>query len=134
MRKVNLWAAFASFDDAWSPKIAGEVNDAYVKLVKLRGTFDWHHHEVEDELFLVTAGRLRMGLRTGDIDLEPGEFIVVPHGTEHRPEALTGECCVLLLEPKTTLNTGNVVNERTVADLDRLIVEPSAAPRRAPRP
>ena len=117
MRKVNLSEAFASFHDTWSPKIAGEINDSHVKLVKLAGAFDWHHHEVEDELFLVVAGRLRMGLRTGDIDVEAGEFIVVPHGVEHRPEALTEECRVLLLEPKTTLNTGNVVSARTVREL-----------------
>ncbi len=114
VRKVNLSGTFASFDDVWSPKIAGEINDSHVKLVKLAGAFDWHHHEAEDELFLVVAGRMRMGLRTGDIDLDAGEFIVVPRGMEHRPEALTEECCVVLLEPKTTLNTGNVVNERTV--------------------
>ena len=117
MRKVNLSEAFASFDDPWSPKIAGEINDSHVKLVKLSGAFDWHHHDVEDELFLVVAGRMRMGLRTGDIDVEAGEFIIVPHGVEHRPEALTDECCVLLLEPKTTLNTGNVVSDRTVREL-----------------
>jgi mannose-6-phosphate isomerase-like protein (cupin superfamily) len=90
------------------------LNDSLVKLTKLSGQFDWHHHEVEDELFLVVSGRLRMGLRTGDIDLDPGEFIIVPHGVEHRPEALTDECHVVLVEPKTTLNTGNVVNDRTV--------------------
>ena len=120
VRKVNLSQAFAGFDDHWSPKIAGEINDAHVKLVKLAGAFDWHHHDVEDELFLVMAGRMRMGLRTGDIDLDAGEFIIVPHGVEHRPEALTEECCVLLLEPKTTLNTGSVVNERTVQSPERL--------------
>jgi mannose-6-phosphate isomerase-like protein (cupin superfamily) len=114
MRKVNLAEAFGTFSDHWSPKVAGELNDSLVKLVKLSGQFDWHHHEVEDELFLVVSGRLRMGLRTGDIDLDPGEFIIVPHGVEHRPEALTDECHVVLLEPKTTLNTGNVVNDRTV--------------------
>lgn len=120
LRKVNLAEAFASFADAWSPKVAGDINDAQVKLVKLRGGFHWHHHDVEDELFLVVAGRLRMGLRDGDLDLDPGEFINVPHGVEHRPEALTDECHVLLLEPNTTLNTGNVENARTVRDLDRL--------------
>ena len=117
MRKVNLSEAFGRFDDRWSPKVVGEINDAQLKLVKLAGAFDCHHHEVEDELFLVVEGRMRMGLRTGDIDVGPGEFIIVPHGVEHRPEALTDDCCVLLLEPKTTLNTGNVVNERTVREL-----------------
>src|SRR3546814_13147721 len=82
--------------------------------------FHWHHHEHEDELFLVVSGRLPMGLRTGDIDLDAGEFIIVPKGIEHRPEALTDECSVILLEPKSALNTGNVTNERTVRDLERL--------------
>ncbi|MFK3707728.1 mannose-6-phosphate isomerase-like protein (cupin superfamily) [Raoultella sp. BIGb0138] len=120
MRKVNLKESFDLFSDRWSPKIVGDINDAYVKLAKFSGKFDWHHHEHEDELFLVISGRLRMGLRTGDIDLEPGEFIIVPKGTEHCPEALSEECCVVLLEPKSTLNTGNIVNERTVHALDKL--------------
>lgn len=120
MQKINLAEAFGRFHDHWSPKVAGELNDSMVKLAKFSGKFHWHHHEDEDELFLVVSGRLRMGLRTGDIDLEPGEFIIVPKGTEHCPEALTDECNVILLEPKSTLNTGNVVNERTVRDLDRL--------------
>lgn len=120
MRKVNLSAAFARFSDSWSPKVVGDLNDFQVKLVKLSGPFHWHHHEVEDELFLVVSGRMRMGLRDGDIDLDPGEFLIVPHGVEHRPEALSDECCVLLLEPATTLTTGNVVNDRTVHELDRL--------------
>ena len=120
MQKVNLAEAFSRFHDPWSPKVAGDTNDSQVKLVKLSGAFDWHHHEVEDELFLVVAGRMRMGLRTGDIDLDPGEFIIVPHGVEHRPEALTEECCVVLLEPKTTLNTGTAITDRTVCDLERI--------------
>ncbi|MHB1304256.1 MAG: cupin domain-containing protein [Acidiphilium sp.] len=120
MRKVNLAQAFENFEDYWNPRVAEELNDSFVKLVKLSGKFDWHHHEAEDELFLVVSGRLRMGLRTGDIDLDPGEFIVVPRGVEHCPEALTDECHVVLLEPKTTLNTGTVVTERTVRDLERL--------------
>jgi mannose-6-phosphate isomerase-like protein (cupin superfamily) len=120
MDVVNLAAKFSRFTDRWSPKIVGEVNDMHVKLVKLAGEFVWHQHEREDELFLVVAGRLRMQLRDGDREVGPGEFIVVPKGTEHCPLALTDEVHVLLLEPKTTLNTGNVVNERTVAALDRL--------------
>ena len=118
--KVNLAEAFASFSDHWSPKVAGEINDAQVKLVKFEGKFDWHHHEQEDELFLVVKGVMRMGLRTGDIDVGEGEFIIVPQGVEHCPEALSGECHVLLLEPKSTLNTGNVITEKTVENLDRL--------------
>ena len=120
MPKVTLSEKFAQFSEHWSPKIVGEVNDMHVKLVKLAGEFVWHQHDREDELFLVVAGRLRMQLRDGDREVGPGEFIVVPKGTEHCPLALTDEVHVLLLEPKTTLNTGNVVNERTVPALDRL--------------
>ena len=120
MDVVNLAEKFSLFTDRWSPKIVGEVNDMHVKLVKLAGEFVWHQHEREDELFLVVAGRMRMQLRAGDREVGPGELIVVPKGTEHCPLALTDEVHVLLLEPKTTLNTGNVVNERTVAALDRL--------------
>jgi mannose-6-phosphate isomerase-like protein (cupin superfamily) len=120
IRKVNLADAFASFSEHWSPKIAGDINDMQVKLAKFEGEFDWHHHEREDEMFLVVKGRMRMGLRAGDIDLDEGEMIIVPHGVEHRPEALTSECHVLMLEPGTTLNTGNVVTEKTVNELDRL--------------
>ena len=120
MGKINLAKAFSTFDDHWTPRIAGEINESYVKLVKFTGAFDWHHHEREDELFLVIAGRMRMGLLDGDVDVDPGEFIIVPRGVEHRPEALTDECHVLLLEPKTTVNTGNVVSERTVLTLNRI--------------
>src|SRR3546814_8935333 len=120
MYKINLGEAFGRFSDHWSPKIAGELNDSFVKLAKFSGQFHWHHHEHEDELFLVVSGRLPMGLRTGDIDLDAGEFIIVPKGIEHRPAALTDECSVILLEPKSALNTGNVTNERTVRDLERL--------------
>jgi len=117
MDVVNLAEKLSRFTDRWSPKIVGEVNDMHVKLA---GEFVWHRHEREDELFLVVAGRLRMQLRDGDREVGPGEFIVVPKGTEHCPLALTDEVHVLLLEPKGTLNTGDVVNERTVSALDRL--------------
>lgn len=120
MNKVNLAEAFARFSDAWSPRVAGDINGFQVKLVKLTGAFDWHHHEVEDELFLVVTGRMRMGLRTGDLDLEAGEFIIVPHGVEHRPEALTEVCEVLMLEPASTLNTGAIESERTRRTLERI--------------
>jgi mannose-6-phosphate isomerase-like protein (cupin superfamily) len=120
MDVVNLAEKLSRFTDRWSPKIVGEVNDMHVKLVKLDGEFVWHRHEREDELFLVVAGRLRMQLRDGDREVGPGEFIVVPRGTEHCPLALTDEVHVLLLEPKGTLNTGDMVNERTVSALDRL--------------
>ena len=91
-----------------------------MKLVKFEGKFDWHHHEQEDELFLVVKGVMRMGLRTGDIDVGEGELIIIPKGVEHCPEALGGECHVLLLEPKSILSTGNVITEKTVSDLDKL--------------
>lgn len=120
MNKVNLTDAFARFSDYWSPKIAGDLNDCQVKLVKLKGAFEWHHHDIEDELFLVIAGRMRMGFRDRDVDLDPGEFIIVPRGVEHRPEALDDECHVMLLEPNTTINTGNVTSDRTVTTLARL--------------
>jgi mannose-6-phosphate isomerase-like protein (cupin superfamily) len=117
--KVNLAAGFARISEHWSPKIAGELNDFQVKLVKLQGEFVWHHHELEDELFLVIKGRLTMKLRGSDVILEPGQFLVVPHGVEHCPAAAE-ECWILLLEPATTLNTGNVENERTRRELDRI--------------
>jgi mannose-6-phosphate isomerase-like protein (cupin superfamily) len=125
LKKVNLERAFATFSDRWNPHIAGDIGDYQIKLAKLHGAFHWHHHDVEDELFLVVAGRLRMGFRDSTVDLEAGEFIIVPHGIEHCPEALTEECQVVLFEPNTTLNTGNVTNERTVRNLDRLVHDPA---------
>lgn len=121
MQKVNIAAALAGFSDPWNPRMAGLVNDTAIKLVKLEGAFDWHHHETEDEMFLVIEGRLRMRLRTGDIDLEPGEYLIVPRGVEHCPEALTPICSVLLVEPATTVNTGNVVTERTRTVLEKIV-------------
>ncbi|WP_428630486.1 cupin domain-containing protein [Sphingopyxis sp.] len=118
--KVNLAAAFATFGDHWNPRVAGDINNFLVKLVKFAGKFDWHHHDIEDELFLVVAGRMKMGLRDRDVIVETGEFIIVPHGTEHCPEAMDGECHVLLLEPNSTLNTGNVETEKTRLTLERL--------------
>lgn len=119
MNKVNLTAAFASFDERWSPRIAAELNGQQVKLVKLEGPFVWHRHEHEDELFLVVKGHLTLRLRDRDIELDEGELFVVPRGVEHLPVAET-ECHVLLFEPASTLNTGEVENERTVHDLKRL--------------
>ncbi|HEY7194121.1 MAG TPA: cupin domain-containing protein [Gemmatimonadales bacterium] len=119
IRKVNLKEMFGQFQDQWKPKIVGEVNDSLVKLVKFQGEFVWHHHDHEDELFLVVKGRMRMQLRDREIHLAPGEFIIIPHGVEHKPVA-DEETEVLLFEPKSTLNTGNVRNERTVPQLDRL--------------
>jgi len=117
--KVNLAEKLALFDERWSPKIVAELNDSLVKVVKLEGEFVWHHHDDEDELFLVVSGRLRMQLRDGDVVLEPGELIVVPKGVEHCPLA-EEETHVVLVEPKSTLNTGNVRSERTVEQPERL--------------
>jgi mannose-6-phosphate isomerase-like protein (cupin superfamily) len=119
MEKVNLEEKLQLFNDAWQPRIVGELNDSYVKVVKLRGEFIWHHHEKEDELFLVVKGVLKMRFRDGDVLVNAGEFIIVPRGVEHMPVA-DEECQIVLLEPKTTLNTGNVRNERTVAQLERI--------------
>jgi len=115
MDKVNLSQKFALFQEYWSPKIAGELNDSYIKLAKLKGEFVWHQHENEDELFLVVKGQLLIKLRDRDIHLKEGEFVVIPRGVEHLPIA-EEEVHVLLLEPKSTLNTGNVQNERTVTN------------------
>src|SRR5579864_872507 len=119
MEKVNLAEKLNRFSEFWSPKIVGELNESYVKVVKLKGEFIWHHHEREDELFLVVKGRLRMRFRDHDVEVDEGEFIIVPRGVEHMPVA-EHECQIVLLEPKTTLNTGNVRNERTVAELERI--------------
>jgi mannose-6-phosphate isomerase-like protein (cupin superfamily) len=119
MDKVNLAAKFEQFADDWSPKVVGELNGQLVKLVKVRGEFVWHHHEREDELFLVVRGRLTIRFRDREVHLEEGEFLIVPRGVEHQPVA-EGEAHVLLFEPAATLNTGNVRNERTVDDLGRM--------------
>ena len=119
IEKVSLAEKFRRFDDLWSPKIAGELNDSYVKLVKVKGEFVWHRHEAEDELFLVVKGRLTIRLRGGEVRLEEGEFVVIPRGVEHMPVA-EEEAHVVLLEPKTTLNTGDVRGERTVAEPQRI--------------
>ncbi len=116
---MNLAQRFALVDEHWSPKIAGELNGQHVKLVKILGEFVWHHHDEEDELFLAVKGRFRMEYRDREVWVEEGEFIVVPRGVEHRPVA-EEEAHVLLFEPASTLNTGNVRNERTVAELDRI--------------
>src|SRR5437660_1014795 len=119
MQKVNLSEKLAQFSDQWKPKIVGELNGQQVKLVKFKGEFVWHHHDQEDELFLVLEGRFTMELRDRQVPLEKGEFFIVPHGVEHRPVARE-EVSVLLFEPATTLNTGNVRNERTRETLERL--------------
>lgn len=123
MDKVNLAQKFSLFSEHYSPKIVGELNDSYVKLVKFQGDFMWHHHDHEDELFLVIQGEMRMKLRDDgaerEIMVRPGEFIIIPRGVEHMPSAAE-ETQVMLLEPKTTLNTGNVRNERTQPELQRI--------------
>jgi mannose-6-phosphate isomerase-like protein (cupin superfamily) len=119
MEKVNLLQKFGLFEDQYKPKIVGDLNDHLVKVVKVQGDFVWHHHANEDELFLVVKGRMRMGLRTGDIDLREGEMFIVPRGVEHKPSA-DEECWIVLIEPGTTLNTGNVIGEKTVAELERI--------------
>jgi mannose-6-phosphate isomerase-like protein (cupin superfamily) len=116
MDKINLREKLASFSEHWSPRIVAELNGQQVKLAKLQGSFVWHRHDNEDELFLVVRGRLRMELRDGDVWLEEGEMLVVPRGVEHRPVA-DEEVEVLLFEPASTLNTGNVENERTLRQL-----------------
>lgn len=130
MNKVNVAEKFSLFTEHWKPQIIGELNDSYVKAVKFKGDFLWHHHDNEDELFFVVKGTMRMWLQENgpesarEIAVRPGEFIIIPKGMEHMPKADPvengGECEVLLLEPKTTLNTGNVVNERTRPKLDKI--------------
>ena len=119
MTKVNLFDKFAQFSEQWSPKIVGELNGQLVKLVKFQGEFVWHHHETEDEMFLVMRGSFRMELRDQSIDLRPGEFLIVPRGVEHRPVA-DQECEVMLFEPASTVNTGSAGGERTLRQLDRI--------------
>lgn len=119
MEKVNLRDKLALFSDHWSPKVVGDLNGQQVKLVKFQGEFVWHHHDNEDELFLVVSGWFRMEFRDRHVRLETGEFLIVPKGVEHRPVA-EEEVHVLLFEPATTLNTGDVRNERTIAKPERL--------------
>ena len=119
MHTVNLAEKFRQFSDYWNPRVLGELNDCHVKAVKIKGDFIWHHHDIEDELFLVVKGTLRMRFRDREEIVREGEFLVVPHGVEHMPVA-EEEVHMLLLEPKSTLNTGNVTNERTVRQLRRI--------------
>lgn len=117
MEKVNIGEKFRLFEDLWSPKIIGELNGQYVKVVKVKGEFVWHHHDYEDELFWIIKGRMRMLLKDREVVLEPGEFFIVPRGVEHKPVA-DEEVYLLLFEPKSTLNTGDQKNERTVEELE----------------
>jgi mannose-6-phosphate isomerase-like protein (cupin superfamily) len=119
MEKVNIAEKFAKISEYWKPYIAAELNGQLVKLDKLKGEFVWHHHENEDEMFLVVKGSFRIEFRDKSVHLHEGEFIVVPRGVEHRPVA-DEEAWILLFEPGTTLNTGNVQNEMTLRELDRV--------------
>lgn len=119
MEKVNAAEKFKAIGDYWNPRVVGELNGQQVKLVKLKGEFIWHHHENEDEMFLVMKGRFRIEFHDKPIWVEEGEFIVIPRGVEHRPVA-EEEAHVLLFEPASTLNTGNVRNERTREKLQRI--------------
>jgi mannose-6-phosphate isomerase-like protein (cupin superfamily) len=115
MEKVNIAQKFSLFQEHWSPRIVGELNDSYVKLVKFKGEFIWHRHEAEDEMFLVVKGKLLIKFRERDVWLAEGEFVIIPRGVEHLPIA-EEEVQVMLLEPKSTVNTGNVQNERTASE------------------
>ena len=119
MEKINLVEKFSLFKEQWSPKIVGELNGQMIKLVKFQGPFVWHHHDHEDELFYVVEGSFDMEFENETITINKGEFIIVPRGLEHRPNAKE-ECEVMLFEPGTTLNTGNVENERTLKKLQYL--------------
>ena len=119
VEKVNVAQKFTLFNEYWVPYIVGELNDSYIKVDKLKGEFVWHKHEAEDELFFVNKGKLLIKLRDKDVWLEEGEFIIIPKGVEHKPVA-NEEVHVVLIEPKSTLNTGNVKNEKTVAQLKKI--------------
>ena len=119
MNTINLKEKFSRFSDYCTPRILGEVNDCHIKAVKLKGEFIWHHHENEDELFLVLKGTLRMKFRDHEAVVREGEFVIVPRGVEHCPVA-DEEVDIVLIEPKSTLNTGNITNERTVAQLEHI--------------
>lgn len=110
--KISLKEKFAQFDDQWSPRLVGEINDMHVKLVKVQGEFIWHSHETEDEMFFVVTGGLTMRFRDRDVAVGPGELIIIPHGVEHMPVS-EGITEIMLLEPATTVNTGTETNERT---------------------
>jgi mannose-6-phosphate isomerase-like protein (cupin superfamily) len=119
METINLKDKFSLFSDYCNPRVIGEVNDCHIKAVKLKGEFVWHHHDNEDELFLVTKGTLRMKFRDREAIVREGEFIVVPRSVEHCPAA-DDEVHLVLIEPKSTLNTGNITNERTVTQLEHI--------------
>lgn len=117
MDKVDLKEKFSLFDECWQPKIVGELNGQYVKLARLKGEFVWHRHDNEDELFMVIEGSLTIKLRERDVELHAGQFYIIPRGVEHLPVA-DEECQVMMFEPQSVLNTGNVKNEKTVESLE----------------
>lgn len=119
VEKVNVAEKLALFSEHWSPKVVGELNGQHVKLVKFQGEFVWHHHDEEDEMFLVVDGRFRMDFRDRSLEIEAGEFVVVPRGVDHRPVA-DDEVSVMLFEPASTVNTGSAGGALTVAELDRI--------------
>ena len=120
MNAVSINEKLAQIGDYWNPRIVGELNGQYVKLVKFKGDFTWHHHAAEDEMFYIVKGRMIMKLRDGDVTVGPGEFIIIPRGVEHMPCAPDEEVHCILFEPMSTLNTGNTRNERTREQLERL--------------
>jgi mannose-6-phosphate isomerase-like protein (cupin superfamily) len=119
MEKVIIGEKLDQFNDHWNPRIIGELNGQHVKAVKLKGEFVWHHHDDEDELFLVVKGKLKMELRDKTIEINPGEFLIVPRKVEHRPVA-DDEVEILLFEPASTVNTGNVENDLTRKQLEKI--------------
>ena len=119
MEKINLEQKYSLFHEFWSPNFVGELNDSYIKLAKLKGEFDWHHHDQEDELFLVVKGQLTIKFRDREVSLGAGELIVIPKGVDHLPVAVD-EVQVMLIEPKGTLNTGNIITEKTKEVLERI--------------
>lgn len=119
MEPINLAQKFAQFSDHWNPRIIGELNDQHIKIAKVQGEFIWHSHANEDELFIVVQGTLIMDFRDKTVEMQPGELLIVPKGVEHRPRT-ESETWIMMIEPKTTLNTGNVENERTRKELEVL--------------
>lgn len=117
--KINIAEKLGKFSDYWSPKIIGELHGVALKVVKLKGEFHWHHHENEDELFWVIKGHLIIHFRDGDVELDPGELLIIPKKVEHMPEA-PEEVEIVLIEPKETLNTGNVTTDKTVRELEEI--------------
>ncbi len=120
MKTINLAQKFEKFSELWTPKIIGELNDQFIKIAKVKGEFVWHSHEKEDELFIVQKGTLFIDFKDKTEIVKPGEMIIVPKGVEHRPRTNGEEVFLILIEPKSTLHTGNVIDEKTVTDLERI--------------